>query len=86
MSNFSLIVLEYSNYDYGKKHNDKSLTLLKNASAKRIKYPVFDLEVDITNIETKITTVYSYIRKAAEAIGSDIKIILRRENCKKLKV
>jgi hypothetical protein len=64
---------------YGKKHSDESLSLIKDAASKRTKPPVPGLEVEITNIETKITTVYSSIRKAAEAIGSDIRTILRRE-------
>lgn len=64
---------------YGKKHSKESLALLKVAAAKRDKLPVSGLEVEITDLETKITTVYESIRKAAEAIGSDIKTILRRE-------
>jgi group I intron endonuclease len=64
---------------YGKKHSDKSLSLMKDSALKRIKSPVPGIEVEITNIETKITTVYDSIRKAALAIGSDIKTILRRE-------
>ena len=36
-------------------------------------------EVEITNLEAKVTTVYSTIRKAASAMDSDIKTILRRE-------
>jgi group I intron endonuclease len=64
---------------YGKKHSDDSLALIKDAASKRTKLPVPGLEVEITNIETKITTVYPSVRKAAEAIGSDIKTILRRE-------
>jgi hypothetical protein len=40
------------------------------------------LEVEITELETKITTVYFSIRKAAKAINSNIKTILHRENNK----
>jgi group I intron endonuclease len=64
---------------YGRKHSDKSLALLKAAASKRVKSPITGIEVEITDLETKITTVYESIRKAAEAIGSDIKTILRRE-------
>jgi len=67
------------NYFYGKKHSEKSLALIKDAAMRRIKHPVPGIEVEITNIETKETTVYESIRKAALAIGSDIKTILRRE-------
>jgi hypothetical protein len=71
--------MKENNPFYGKKHSKESLTLLKAASAKRIKSPVTGIEVEITNLETKITTVYESIRKAAKNIGSDIKTILRRE-------
>jgi group I intron endonuclease len=68
---------------YGKKHSDESLALLRATASKRIKSPVPGLEVEITNIETKITTIYNSIREAAKAIGSDIKTILRREKSQK---
>lgn len=41
--------------------------------------PVAGIEVEITDLVSKITTVYSTIRKAALAIHSEIKTILRRE-------
>jgi len=46
---------------------------------------VSKIKVEITDVETKITTVYVSIRKAAEAINSDIKTILRREKSQKNK-
>lgn len=64
---------------YGKKHTKKSLTLLKSAAANRIKPPVPGIEVEITDLETNLTITYESIRKAANAINSDIKSIVRRE-------
>jgi len=37
------------------------------------------MKVEITDLETKVTTLFVSIRKAAIAIGSDIKSILPRE-------
>jgi hypothetical protein len=53
---------------------------MKTAFKNRINPPIVGLEVEITDLETKTTTVYTSIRKAAESINSDIKTILRREN------
>jgi hypothetical protein len=42
----------------------------------RVNWPISStrsLDVEITDLETKITTVYFSIRKAAKAINSDIK-------------
>ena len=64
---------------YGKKHSEESLALLKDAALRRINPPVSGIKVEITDLETKITIVYDSIRKAASAIGSDIKTILRRD-------
>lgn len=58
---------------YGK-HNTESLK-----AAKINQFPVPGLKVEITDLKTKSITLYESIRKAAEAIGSDIKTILRRE-------
>jgi len=54
----------------------------KTKNKNRINLPISStrsLEVEITELETKITTVYFSIRKAAKAINYDIKTILRRE-------
>jgi len=64
---------------FGKTHSDQSLALIKAAANNRIKSAVPGLEVEITDLETKLTTTYESIRKAAVAIGSDIKSISRRE-------
>lgn len=68
-----------NNSFYGKTHTEESLNLLKSAAANRVKSPVPGIEVEITDLETKITTTYESIRKAANAIDSDIKSITRRE-------
>jgi hypothetical protein len=51
---------------------------LRAAAAARIKTPVPGIEVEITDLETKLTSTYESVRKDANAIGSDIKTILRR--------
>lgn len=66
-------------FTLGKTHSDQSLALIKAAANNRIKSAVPGLEVEITDLETKLTTTYESIRKAAVAIGSDIKSISRRE-------
>lgn len=37
------------------------------------------MEVEITDLETKITTTHSSVREAAKFLNSDIKTLLRRE-------
>jgi group I intron endonuclease len=67
---------------YGKRHTLKSLNLIKVAAKNRLNLPnsnTRSLEVEITDLETKTTTVYFSIRKAAKAINSELKTILRRE-------
>lgn len=64
---------------YGKKHSLDSIALMKSAAALRKDLPVPGIEVEVTDLTTKITTIYDSIRKAASAIDSDIKTILRRE-------
>lgn len=64
---------------FGKKHTPEVIMKLKEFANNRVDLPVPGLEVEITNIETKVTTVYTSIRKAAIAINSNIKTILRRE-------
>jgi len=68
-----------NNFFYGKKHSEHSLKLIKDAASKRVKLPVAGLEVEITDLETKVTSTYESIRKAAIAINSDIKTLCRRE-------
>jgi hypothetical protein len=62
---------------YDKKHSLDSIALMKSAAAFRKDLPGTGIEV--TDFTTKITTIYDSIRKAASAIDSDIKTILRRE-------
>lgn len=62
----------------GKKHTPEALNLLRTA-LKRTKLHKPGVEVEITDLETKLTTTYESIRKAAKAINSDIKSLSRRE-------
>lgn len=64
---------------YGKKHSQESLTLMRIAALNRISPAKPGLKVEVTDLYTKTTTVYDSIRKAALAINSHIKTILRRE-------
>jgi len=66
----------------GKKHTEKSLALLKAAAFNRTKLHKVGVEVEITDLETKLTTTYESIRKAAKAINSDIKSLSRHEKLK----
>ena len=58
---------------FGKKHNEESLALLRIAALKRTKSPVPEIEVEVIDLETKLTTSFESIRKAANFIGSYIK-------------
>ena len=69
----------------GKCHTESSLALLSNAAKNRLTLPVPGLQVEVTNIETNITIRYDSIRKAADALDSDIKTLLRREKNKVIK-
>lgn len=68
-----------NNSFYGKTHSKESLDLMRKAALNRTNPSVAGLEVEITDLETKITCTYDSIRKAAVSINSDIKTILRRE-------
>jgi hypothetical protein len=68
-----------NNSFYGKKHTDEAKFAIRTAALNRDKDPVPGIIVDITDLETNITTSYDSIRKAAKDIGSDLKTILRRE-------
>lgn len=62
----------------GKIHSNKSLALIKAGTLNRKSVPISSIEV--IDLYINITTVYKSIHKAAIAINSDIKTILR---CKK---
>lgn len=64
---------------FGKKHKPETIERFKEIAFNRELLPVPGVEVEITDLETKITTVYTSIRKAAASINSDIKTLLRRE-------
>lgn len=63
----------------GKKHSEKSLDLLRAIALNRTKLHKAGVEVEVTDLETKLTVTYESIRKAAKAINSDIKSLSRRE-------
>lgn len=69
----------------GKRHTESSLALLSNAAKNRLTLPVPGIQVEVTNIETNITITYDSVRKAADALDSDIKTLLRREKNKVIK-
>lgn len=64
-------------------YSNKSLVLIKAAALNRRSVPISSIEVEVINLYINITTVYKSIHKAAIAINSDIKTILRREKNKK---
>nr|YP_009262018.1 hypothetical protein [Chrysoporthe austroafricana]AMX22093.1 hypothetical protein [Chrysoporthe austroafricana] len=68
-----------NNNFYGKKHTAEALNSLVNAALNRSKLSKPGVEVEITDLDTKLTTSYESIRKAAKAINSDIKSLSRRE-------
>ena len=68
-----------NNSFFGKNHTTESLDLIKAAANNRTKLHKPGIEVEITDLETKLTTTYESIRKAANAINSDIKSLSRRE-------
>lgn len=68
-----------NNSFYNKKHSSQTIETLKEIAKNRKHVPVKGLEVEITDLQTKITTIHSSIREAAKFLQSDIKIILRRE-------
>lgn len=62
---------------FNKKHDLKTLERFKEIASNREHLPVPGLEVEITDLENNTTVVYDSIRKAAIAIDSDIKTLLR---------
>ena len=71
--------IKENNPFYCKKHSANLIEKLKDIASNRGYLPVPYIEVEITDLETKITIVYSTMREIASAIDSDIKTILRRE-------
>ncbi|SRR5258706_13079907 len=63
----------------GKKHTEKSSALLSAAAKNRLTTPVPGIQVEVIDLETNVTSTYDSIRKAAAALKSVIKTILRRE-------
>lgn len=73
-----------NNSFYMKKHSLETISLMKTAALNRKSPNKLGIKVEIKDIESNTTTVFSSIRKAAISINSDIKTILRREklSCK----
>ena len=65
-----------NNSFFGKTHSEEALALIRAAALNREKPSVPGLEVEISDLQTKLTTTYDSVRKAADAINSDIKTIL----------
>lgn len=74
-----------NNAFYNKKHTADTIEKFKEIARNRDYTPVKGLEVEITDLETKTTTIHSSIREAAKFLNSDIKILLRREASQKEK-
>lgn len=68
-----------NNSFYGKTHTLESKSLMQKAALNREKPSKPGMEVEITDLISRSTSVYSSIREAAKSIDSDIKTILRRE-------
>jgi len=64
---------------YGKSHTEEVKALMSTARKNRLTQPKPGLQVEVIDLETNVTTVYDSVRKAADALNSDIKTILRRE-------
>ena len=69
----------------GKTYTEKSRALIRAAASDIIKPAIPDMRVEIIDFEAKLTTIYESVRKAAKAIGSNIKSIVRHEKRKKKK-
>lgn len=52
---------------------------MRLAAKNRLTPSVPGIKVEVTDSETNITITYDSIRKAADAINSDIKTLIRRE-------
>ena len=64
---------------YKKKHTIDTIEKLRDIAKNRNYTPVKGLEVEITDLETKTTTIHSSVREAAKFLNSDIKTLLRRK-------
>lgn len=63
----------------GKKHTTESRDLIRAATLKITELNKPGIEVEITDLETKLSTTYESFRKEANAINSDIKSLSRRD-------
>jgi len=74
-----------NNNFFNKTHTPETIEKLKNLAQNRTYVPVKGLDVEITDLETKITTTTSSVREAAKLLNSDIKTLLRREKLQIIK-
>jgi len=74
-----------NNSFFNKTHTPETIEKLKNLAQNRTYVPVKGLDVEITDLETKITTTTSSVREAAKLLNSDIKTLLRREKTQLIK-
>lgn len=74
-----------NNNFFNKTHTPETLEKLRNIARNRTHIPVKGLEVEVTDLNTKITTTYSSVREAAKFLKSDIKTLLRREESQREK-
>lgn len=70
---------------YNKTHTPETIEKLRDIAQNRTHTPVKGLEVEITDLDTKLTTTVSSVREAAKYLNSDIKTLLRREKLQLLK-
>ena len=69
---------------FGKTHSIETIEKLKNIANTRNYIPVKGIEVEIIDLETKITYTFTSIRECDKFLNSDIKTLLRRENTLKI--
>lgn len=68
-----------NNNFYRKKHSVETINTMRCVALNRTKLSKPGIVVEITDLETKLWSTYESIRKAADAINSDIKSLSRRE-------
>lgn len=68
-----------NNSFYNKKHTAETIEKFREIARNKDYTPVKGLEVEITDLQTKTTTVHNSIREASKILNSDIKTLLRRE-------
>jgi group I intron endonuclease len=64
---------------FGKKHSEESLAKLREIAQNRSKDPKPGLEVEVTDLETGLTTVYKSMREVVRELNTHMSTLLRRE-------